>query len=168
MPIRKKKRKGSGGTEVDAAAQTLADFMHNHGRPVGKQAKKRAKQIDIEKAIATASECGRTGDWSKAGSSELVGLYALFHKEVYGVEAEDLKTRSEFQAAKRVASRFLREAFDHDADAAAHFMQWIWLREQKREDYANTRGFTRSRLAYRFCFSSAAKADYLVDQKRGR
>lgn len=152
----------------DQPARRLSDFMDNHGRPVGEAAKRRAKQPAVVEARKNAVRCGSTGIWASAGAAEIVGLYAMFHEEVYGVEAEELSKGPVFASARRAAAKMIREHFEGDVDTAAHFMQWIWTREKGREEWAKKEGKNRSRLGFRICFSATAVTDYRVDQKRGR
>lgn len=122
-----------------------------------KKKKRTSSKPALKRAIEAAETCiehrtlGRAA-WNKADHRTLVGLYAVSHRHVYGVDALELET--DFLAACSAAGALVRKEFDGDVSAAAHFVQWCWSREQKAERRRRSEGKTDGwRLGWRLQFS---------------
>jgi len=114
---------------------------------------------DAEARIARRHEGERA--WDGADARTLVGLYALSHRHVYGVDAQELE--KEFLAATSSARALLRKEFGDAVVAAVHFVQWCWARENKAERVRRAEGKTDGRrLGWRLQF---AHRSLLVDYR---
>lgn len=130
-------------------------------RPVG-----RTTLTDLEAGIMAAKEYSRSQDWSDAKPRDIVGLYAMCHEAVYGVEPEELKQRAEMRAAVGMASRLLRNCFDDEIAELIDFMRWVWAKEKKKIDWMKEKNYpVVKRIGYRLQFSAGLVTDYRVAQR---
>lgn len=142
-----------GGTLEEIAAAEL---------PPKRPAKPKDFKAALKRAVDGATARG-ADDWEGAEASDFVGVYAWLHREVYGVEAAEL--RKEFLAARSAADRMLREEFSGQSRAMIGFVRWAWARERGREQRrASGDGW---RLGWRLLYSSRSLlVDYRVEARR--
>lgn len=146
--------------DPDAAASKLAAFLSSGTR------ERSPRRNALDEALDDARGRARTGEWADARGPALVGLYALCHELVYGVEAAELRSAGEWSAAVRCAGRALAEHFGGDADLMADFVKWTWEREKGREAWARRTRANRPRLGWRLQFSPRVVTDWRVDVTR--
>lgn len=85
-----------------------------------------AAALEIEAFIASKS-------WRDASPRHFVELYIRCHREVYGVEPLELRTKAAALACASLARKCLKENFSNDQDALADFVSWVWYRERQDE-----------------------------------
>jgi hypothetical protein len=110
-----------------------------------------ASPAKFEAAKVEALELIESNDWAHASPTVLVGLYAVLHLRVYGVEAVDVA-----DAWRHVLSSAVRmleaEPFNGDATKAMNFIRWTWQTEKLREE--RSRGQQRRRLTWQLQFAT--------------
>jgi hypothetical protein len=130
------------------------------GEVNGKQKKRFKKAADL---LASAKEEGSTLWFEDAGAMQprhFVGVYAVLHRETYGVDPLELTQSRHYAAAVRHAKRLLDVDFGGDAFKFASFLNWTWARERKREKRSNG-DRDGHRLTWQIQFASRAMlADY--------
>lgn len=131
-----------------------------------REKRERATPSVFRRYVGEATANIETGDWSDATPSTFLGLFAVLHKEVYGVET-DSEIRAEWRTARVVVGRFVREEFTR-ADEVVEFMRWAWVREQEREEWRRRNGRGGFRLTWRLLFGARQLADYRLDVARRR
>jgi hypothetical protein len=109
---------------VEASARAKASRKRRYGTPA-------AQRRQLEKAVAEADANRVSGDWSAAKPAHLVGLYALAHRRIYGVEPLELE--ADFLGAVSAAKKLVADAFEGDVVRALDFVGWVWVGEEKRE-----------------------------------
>lgn len=92
------------------------------------------------------------------GAPDLVGAWAWFHRQIYGIEPVELHV--EWEAACGAAKRVFVEYLGGDFDEALDFVRWYAERAQndKRQD---------SRMKWAFVFRATAVTDWKVARSRG-
>ena len=124
-----------------------------------------ASAFDV--AVADAESRAKTGDWSNAKGTTLVGLYAWCHRRVYGVEASELRKEPSFREAAAAAARLLHNECGDDADLVAELIRWTWDKEKRGEAAAAAKGEVREfRVTWRYQFSVRLLTSYRVELKR--
>lgn len=106
-----------------------------------------------------------SGDWSQAGANDLVALYKMCHKEVYGLDAADV-TGNTYAIASTFAKRMLTNDFAGDGNAMVSFIHWVWSREKTKEERRKESGGSTYRLGWRLQFGNALLVDYKLYQHR--
>lgn len=124
----------------------------------------------LDVALAEAETRGASNDWTGAQPTVLVGLYAAFHKRVYGVVPEELRQEREFKAAVRTATTMLVRDFHEDPVAMSEFIGWTWTRERQRAEWAARERKDRNRMVWRWQFGPGYLTDYRahLHQQKGR
>lgn len=165
MKTRKKKRRS---TEPEQKA--LADFLEPpKKKPRGKPRTSAQKGKDtLARLIANAKIRSRTGDWEDAKPRDFVGLFALCHEIVYGIEPIELATKTELMKATRVAKKCLSNFFDDDAEEFVEFIKWVWKRQEGKEAWALREGKNLSRLNVFAQFSPQKVSDYRIEIVRSQ
>lgn len=95
--------------------------------------------------------------WEGADHRAIVGLYAMWHKGVYGVEAMELAT--DWLPACSTAKWLLLQL--GNLVVAARFMQFVWSRIKKQID---RHGPPERRVGWRLAFSRQFVSDYRTNQ----
>jgi hypothetical protein len=118
------------------------------------------------RAVLKAVSVGDTEVLRQIEPGELVGLYALLHTHVYGVEPGELTEGTAFAAARSAATKLMRDL--GGPLEAVGFVRWTWKREAMREKRRREEGAVTSfRLGWRLQFvSRVLVADYRVAQAR--
>lgn len=166
MRIRRKKKDpgiASPREDADASLQKFLDYG-----PKRAPRKRKPKPAPLKQAIEDAQRRSSSGDWDDATGATFVGLYALCHRLIYGVEPADLVPRGPFQAAAKAAKTCLHANFDDDPSDFVDFIRWTWVREEKREAWARANHKERGRISIRLQFSPSLITDYRVDRERRR
>lgn len=151
--------------QVDVAKDKMRAFL---GQPAPRQRdqprRPRAKPLTpLEAAVKDATVRAASGEWEDAGAGTIVGLYALCHQRLYGVEPIELKT--DFGMARRRVMTLLRDEFDGDVDAFVQFVRWAWLRQERRVARSGPSDY---RMGWRVQFSSAVLTDWRVANRPAR
>jgi hypothetical protein len=142
-------------TELEAQAAELVAA----GRPP------RAKQPRSVGPKAIAKDRGQAqimyakGDWTDAQPRHLVALYALLHRKVYGVEAEELAGQV-YARAVFAARRLLDGTFRGDFEQALDFMRWAWERERARHRWRKESGREPTRIGWSLMFGGSLLSDW--------
>lgn len=131
--------------------------------------KRKRRLTSSEKLVDEIAEMQARDDWSGMGPNHLVELYGLLHREVYGVEADELRDRKVRLAAIARAKSVLTKELKGGPEAV-RFVRWAWRREALREKRTkeNGNGEARTRMGWRLLFSRAVLVDYRVDLGRGK
>lgn len=105
--------------------------------PAERKAKVRAKtRRSLAGALRDAQErmakhkAGDRAAWEDAGPAALVGLYAILHTSVYGVEPAELQEGQTVVGAMSAAKRLIGDL--GEPIYAVEFLRWTWAREKKR------------------------------------
>lgn len=141
-----------GGTRVfNSAADFAADAP--------KQRRYKRKDFSAEanrfvKDVEDLIECVKDGQdpvtiWSTIDQRHLVALYAVFHREVYGVLPGEIA--GDWQAACGAAGKLLRDEFESKPLLAVEYLRWAFAKEKKQEQKRSGEG-TGWRLGWRWCF----------------
>lgn len=125
-------------------------------------AKREKPKTALHTAMLSAEMRAKSGEWDDAEQRTLVGLYAVCHRNVYGVIPVELENPAEFSMASRAAATILHTRFDDDVPATAIFIRWLWKREKERVEWARTQKRDRNRMGWRMQFSDRAVGDFLV------
>lgn len=165
MKIRRKKKRA---TESDQ--QALADFLDApKSKPRGKPRTSAQKGRDtLARLIANAKIRSRDGEWDDAKPRDFVGLFALCHQIVYGIEPIELATKTELMKATRVAKKCLSNFFDDDPHELVEFIKWVWKRQEGKEAWALREGKNLSRLNVFAQFSPQKVSDYRIEIVRSQ
>lgn len=172
MKTRKRKRPAR-EPQPDAKARedaslALEEFLDEP--PKKKRATSPKKSI-YELAVKSAKVRSKSGDWTGSNARVFVGLYAVCHRVVYGIEPEELKPDTEMKKAMRLARKCLKQYFDGDVEEMITFILWTWERQKGKENWALSQGRSINRLSPWFQFGGSLVTDYrksLVDKKRTR
>lgn len=137
-------------------------------------AKPRTKQLsEYDAALQDAETRAKTGAWADARAASFVGLYAFCHRRLYGVDPAELRNKTDFRAAARMASQMLAR-FESDGPAFAAFIVWTWERQARRDEYFKKRSEMNGdraetfRIGYRLQFSAKIETDYRVEMASNR
>jgi hypothetical protein len=143
----------------EEARTSMSAFLGPEKKPRRRTGKSMA---GMRRAMDGASEHVELGDWSTATPATIVGLYAVLHEKVYGVEPEELAEA--WLGAVSAAKRLLEESpFNGDVARLVDFVRFTWKREKMAEDKARGTGNVRRRVGWRLQFVSRA---LVVDYKR--
>lgn len=121
------------GTKV---FHTAADFAA--GAPKGKQYKRRDFSSIADKFVGEIESFLKliqtTGDarsvWGLAKPEHVVALFAVMHREVYGVLPGELA--GDWMAAVSSVKKLLKDELDNDIERAVDYLQWAFAREKKK------------------------------------
>jgi hypothetical protein len=110
----------------------------------------------------------RTGDWSEVTPKHFAALYVLMHVRVYGVRPDD--SVKQYKRMAMLAGGMLgyeddpkrTGVFAGDAGAMVRFTLWLWKREKERDEWRQTNGRPRTRLAMHHAFARALVDDWRV------
>lgn len=157
-PARRAEKVTGLGAWIDEAAEKK--------KPPAKKRKSTPRdRKGYEAAREEAAMRVRANDWQDAQPKHLVGLYAVLHKQVYGVAPDELV--EVWKGAVSAAKSMLDKQFGSDVEAFVEFIRWTWQRERRAEDRAKAEGNERRRLGWVLQFKSAAMiTDYRVDMAR--
>lgn len=91
----------------------------------------------FDAAVVAAKECiadanRGTFDALNVKPEALVGLFIVFHTDVYGVEPAELLVARDFLGAVSAVRRLIRDEFDGRADVAMEFVRWTWMCEKRK------------------------------------
>lgn len=114
---------------------------------------------DVLRTIEETEVMRASGDWVGARPRNMVALYVLCHRHVYGVDPLELSGKA-WTAACLMAARIIANEFDDDVKRCVAFLAWTWSRE--RRAHAHAAGAERRRLGWRLQFSAALLTDYRV------
>lgn len=106
-----------------------------------------------------------SGDWSQATPSHIVALYKWCHKEIYGVDALEVKGQ-EFALATQVAKNFAIREFGNDYSELVAFIRWTWHREGEREAWRRNNSKEGKRIGWRLQFNASLLTDYRLHLAR--
>lgn len=139
----------SGPVDLDAEAK----------KPVRKRTYRKANPTAYRTAIVdTRVMIERTKSdpeaWKLATHGTLLGLYALLHERAYAVEPHDLS--DEWNPALSAVKKFVEREFGGDVLKCVAFVRWVFSRELR----SLARNSERSRLQWRWVFSTAKAVDY--------
>ena len=128
---------------------------------VGKERPKRDSAWDRKKALEETRMMMKIGDWKGATPKHFVELFALRHEQVYGVEALELRPKTERTRAAFLVAKTLREHFDGDPNELAWFIRWVWQRAE-RDEKKRKAGVTNNdfRISWRWQFAARLVTDY--------
>ncbi len=146
-----------------SAAQQLAQAIDKMPRP-----KPRSRRTVAEEV----AEMVRTQKWDQMRAAHFVELYALGHRQVYGVEAAELlgtgkASSNARKGAASAAERMLRQEFGGSALMMVRFFNWVWKREVQREQWAKENSRERGRLGWQVMIAGRAiLTDYRAAQLR--
>jgi hypothetical protein len=146
---------------VLAAAKSVELFAGERrgaGKP-RRRARPKARANVMEAAREGVAEMAASGDWSGATGDHLVALYAWLHRQVYGVECEELDAQ-DWWLARSAAVRLASTHFGDDYDRAVVFMRWVWKREQRDEEWRRKNDKMGRRIGWRLQFSAQLVTDY--------
>jgi len=145
----------------EGAAAAMAEWAG-----ANKEEKKKPRRRSWTKAARAVVEEARerleARRWDGAEPRVLVGLYAVLHESVYGVEPTEVLGDA-FPGACSAAGKLTREV--GDVARVVEFLRWTWSRERRREKArAPGEGF---RIGWRlqFCARSLL-TDWKVDVVR--
>jgi hypothetical protein len=131
---------------LDAIDQASPSPKRHRGPP-------RMHSSHIDEYTSEAHEFVKTRCWTGAGPGHLVGLYVICHEHVYGVPPLELDAVA-WTMAKLSATKLVTECFDGDVPRAASYVQWVWTREQEREQWRRRNGAQTYRVGWRLVFAS--------------
>lgn len=155
--------------KADPAAQTaLSDFLDPPDKPKKPRSSssekgKRALRLAMQNAKIRASE----GDWDDANPRDFVGLFAVCHSLVYGVEPLELQEQTELKKATRIARKCLENHFADDHAEFVEFIKWAWKRQEGKIAWAHRNGREISRLNIYIQFSTGFVTDFRASALRG-
>lgn len=103
----------------------------------------------------------QSGETTLDGVSEyaVIGLFAMLHTKVYGIEPADLLEPNAMRGAVSAARRLVEQDFAGRLDVALEFVRWTWAKES-RSFPGRTSDF---RIGWRWqLMSKSALMDYRV------
>ncbi len=113
-----------------------------------------------ESVAAARAMVDERASWERALPRHLVGLYAVLHEQVYGVEASDVLGDA-WPGALSAATRLMGEL--GGPEAVVELLRWTWARE--RAQSPSRRGTWRVTWRVQFCQRSLV-VDWKVAGKR--
>jgi hypothetical protein len=140
-----------------------AGRVETHAPVLAGRVKKKVstKEKSFSKFVFESIERGRKAlledeGFSPTGAPDLVGAWAWFHREIYGIEPVEL--HSEWPAAVAAAKRVLVEYLHGDFDIALDFLRWNAARARSSKG--------ESRMKWRFVFNGSAVTDWKVSERK--
>src|SRR5574338_176134 len=135
-------------SEADELTASVESFRPRRARP-----KSRTTIADEVIEMATRQ------NWANAGAQHVVALAGEFHRRVYGVEAEELRTRAR-QIFVRSADSMIKQ---NGVEWVVEFVKWVWKREQERETWRRDNHKQGSRVSIAMVFgSSNLRTEYRI------
>lgn len=121
-----------------------------------------AYDVELERMLAT-------DDWSKAQPIHLVRLYAMLHREVYKVEAAELRDPGTLRYGCFQAKKLIAEEAGGSLVTVVDFMRWSWEREEWKAIYRERHNCQHAkRLTLRAQFSFALWTDYQLNSRKAQ
>jgi hypothetical protein len=153
------------GTRLRTASLTIEEWVRPKLERLAKPKPFRSSPSQIRKARSEMDLMAASGQWDQARGHHLVALYEWLHREVYGVEAAELDGRT-WAIAASMAGRQVANEFGGRPEAAVDFLQWVWKREQGREQYRRDTHREGGRIGWRIQFGRQLLTDYRVSLAR--
>src|SRR6185503_13829879 len=97
--------------------------------------------------------------WREISASQLVGLYSVFHREVYEVLPGELA--GDWAGAVSAATKLVKDELEGNMLAAVEYLQWVFVQQKKRLKRSN--GESTWRVGWRYLFM---KRDLMTDYRR--
>ncbi len=135
-----------------SAAAELAQAIDKMGTPKQRSRRTVAEQV---------AQIVKTKTWASLQPVHFVELYVLGHKAVYGVEPAELTgsgkgASNARKGAASAAGRMLRQEFGDRPTEMVRFFDWVWKREQGREQWRKENGREGGRLTWQVMIAGRA------------
>jgi len=167
IPAPKDDDERGSGPRIVRGAKTLSELVDAKVAAKKRRGPPKLSGERVETARAEVATYAASGEWDAATPLHLVLFYESRHAEVYGTPPLELDAKARFLAvgaAKSVVEKY----FDGDVARAAHFVFWVWQREQERETWRRANGRDGGRIGWRLQFSASLVSDYRVHGERSR
>lgn len=155
--------KPGGGTRVFQSASDFAAAAPVKKKPYKRRdfsslADRYLKEAEDLIVAAKASEDPRAV-WSPIDASQLVGLYSVFHREVYEVLPGELA--GDWAGAVSAAGKLVKDELEGSMVHAVEYVQWVFVQQKKRLRRSN--GESTWRVGWRYLF---LKRELMTDYRR--
>lgn len=153
--------KPGGGTRVfmsanDFAAAAPAKRKAYKRRDFSTLADRYLREAEDLVVRAKASE-DPAAVWQAIDASQLVGLYSMFHMEVYEVLPGELA--GDWAGAVSAAGKLVRDELEGSMVHAVEYLQWVFVQQKKRLRRSNSTW----RVGWRYLF---LKRELMTDYRR--
>lgn len=136
---------------MPTGGQTIDEFIASTSKPRRRASSARAMELAMEQTQALFD--GR--DFARFRGVNFVGLYAIFHRETYGIAPLELAEGDAWFGASSAAQKMLETDFKGAPLVMVEFMRWVWARERKSVKRKRAEGEAVTfRIGWRFQFAT--------------